>query len=221
VKDVKGIDLAVVGAGSNFILEPLTINDVPYISVGNQGKYLAELRVYGAEGKWLVKPIVHWLDETVPENPELARYAETSLNAINESSRAEVKADASGPADISPYAGSQPCAACHQAAYDVWKGSKHAHAFDVLVQLKRDYTIACVSCHVTGLAAETGGFVNPVASPQLLNVQCEACHGPAASHLEDPEAPYGKVPDTACTVCHSLATDPHFNREIRWKSIAH
>jgi hypothetical protein len=221
LKRFPGIDCVVAGDGSQFITTPRMVEGVPVIALGNQGKYLAELRVTRAEGKPAIVPYVHWLDETVPENQPLARFAEESVDTINELSRRELQASGAPPADIAPYVGSESCGACHQAAQDAWSRSRHAHAFQTLIQLKRDFTVSCVACHVTGQGAEVGGFANSVTSPQLLNVQCEQCHGPAQGHLEDAGAPYGKVTRTKCLACHSPATDPTFDYDARWKTIAH
>ena len=92
---------------------------------------------------------------------------------------------------------------------------------ETLAKLKRDYTVACVTCHVSGYGAEQGGFLNPRASAALVNVQCEACHGPGQSHLDNPGTPYGEVKKDLCRGCHSPATDPTFDYDVRWKEIAH
>jgi len=75
---------------------------------------------------------------------------------------------------------------------------------------------------VTGLNAPGGGgFLNPRATPQMTNVQCEACHGPADAHVKDPTVLLGKVADDRCVACHTAEQDPHFDRDRRWATIAH
>ena len=132
-------------------------------------------------------------------------------------------AEDSSPAPSAlPYVGVEKCAACHKPEAAIWRGSAHARAFDTLVKLRRDYTITCVMCHVTGFAPGSGsGFVNPRATGHLVNVQCENCHGPGEDHLKDPSEPYGTVSEDGCTSCHSPEQDPHFEKEKRWKTIAH
>lgn len=219
---LKGVDMAVAGQGTQFFTEPVQIATVPTVAVGNQGKYLAELRVHRSDGKPEITPFVHWLDERFPENPDLAKMTEQRIDVINEMSRLDLADMDQAPADvIAPFVGAEACASCHQKSMEIWKSSKHAHAFQTLVDLKRDYTVACVYCHVTGTGAEVGGFMNAKATPQLSNVQCEQCHGPAQSHLADTSAPYGTVPEKMCERCHTPATDPHFDKAARWKVIAH
>src|SRR5262249_4142678 len=217
----KGIDFVIAGRGEDFVTEPRDIEGVPVIALGNQGKYLAELRIARQNGKLAIIPFVHWLDEHFPENPELAPFAESTLDRVNEISREETARDRTPPPAIAPFVGATTCQSCHEDAFKKWQESKHAHATATLEKLRRDYTVACVTCHITGDGAEAGGFVKPRAHSQLLNVQCEACHGPGQPHLEDPAAPYGKVDKELCRGCHSPATDPKFDYETRWKTIAH
>jgi hypothetical protein len=217
----QGIDIVVAGRGDEFVTEPRDVAGVPVIAVGNQGKYLAELRVVRKDGKLGIVPFVHWLDERFPEDPELARYAESTLDAVNEISRSETAKDTAPPPDIAPFVGAPGCQSCHEEAFKTWQASKHAHAIATLERLKRDFTVACVTCHVTGSGADFGGFVNPRATSQLVNVQCEACHGPGQPHLDDPASPYGPVKKELCRSCHSPATDPSFEYDKRWKTIAH
>jgi len=191
------------------------------VALGNQGKYLAELRIVRREGKPAIVPFVHWLDERFPENAELARFAESTLDTVNEISRRETAEDTALAPEIAPFVGAPSCRSCHEDVFKSWASSKHARAFDTLARLKRDYTIACVTCHVTGYGADAGGFVNPRASAALLGVQCEVCHGPGQPHLDDANAPYGEVDRKLCRGCHSPATDPTFDFDARWKVIAH
>jgi hypothetical protein len=69
---------------------------------------------------------------------------------------------------------------------------------------------SCIPCHVTG-HGQPGGFVDERATPHLVGVGCEACHGAAAEHLADPARPYGKTGLASCTSCHTAEMDPTFN----------
>lgn len=222
LKRFKGIDLVVCGESSEILVEPIRVEGIPVTAIGTQGKYLAELRVHRTEGRLGIVPFVHWLDGRFPEDPGLALSTEEVLGSVNESSRRDVAADTSPAPAIAPYVGAAACASCHQREVEIWQGSKHARAFETLVGLKRDYTVTCVMCHVTGINSPLGGgFVNPRATPQLASVQCESCHGPAQEHLADPAAPYAKPPDDVCQNCHTQEQDPHFDRPTRWTTIAH
>ena len=93
-----------------------------------------------------------------------------------------------------PYAGVATCATCHAPAVAFWKTTKHARAWKTLVDQQQDKNPACITCHITG------------AQLTLPDVQCEACHGPAANHARMPGV-RGMVrreaPESACVVCHT------------------
>ncbi|HEU4532576.1 MAG TPA: multiheme c-type cytochrome [Polyangiaceae bacterium] len=82
------------------------------------------------------------------------------------------------------YVGVEACAACHQGARDVWKGTAHAGAYATLSRQYKEFNLDCVSCHVTGYERPGGSTVTQNAA--LQNVQCESCHGPGALHVADP-----------------------------------
>ena len=110
-----------------------------------------------------------------------------------------VVAQAQAPAP-EKYAWAESCRNCHQAAYDAWAKTKHATALDRLSA--GDQEKDCVTCHVTGPKTRV------LDGRKVLNrgVQCEACHGAAADHAEDPSVRTGlvRVPSEAvCVECHS------------------
>ena len=92
---------------------------------------------------------------------------------------------------------------------EVWKDSKHAHAFESLFPenkrhgyerlhgVSRGFDPECLACHVTGWKPEQylryrSGFLNEelAEEPQknlqslLAGNQCENCHGPGSRHIE-------------------------------------
>ena len=149
------------------------------------------------------------------------------------------------------FAGSEACAECHQAAYDVWKDTPHATALTTLEEQKprRDGDPECLSCHVTGWAPQRfepfeGGFVGMKTTPQLAHQGCENCHGPAAAHtavergdVRASEAerdrlrqeivltlstPEGKQKAVNnCLECHDLDNSPQFDFDEYWPQVEH
>ncbi len=92
------------------------------------------------------------------------------------------------------YVSFKKCKACHIKQYKSWKKTKMANSFEnlkpgVKADLKKkvnldpekDYTTdaKCLKCHTTGYG-KPGGFVSVEKTPKLINVQCEACHGPGS-----------------------------------------
>jgi|LSQX01.2.fsa_nt_gb 2',3'-cyclic-nucleotide 2'-phosphodiesterase (5'-nucleotidase family) len=118
------------------------------------------------------------------------------------------------------YAGHAACKSCHEAAYDVWKSSRHSTAINTLKKTKQEYDPECVGCHTTG-RDQLSGFVNMKETPELANVQCESCHGAGKAHVAKPAAGYGVTGEDNCRSCHTDELDPDFDYEVMWKKIAH
>jgi len=119
-----------------------------------------------------------------------------------------IGASVSLAADESPYAGAAKCKMCHSAIYQSWQGTKHAKALSLVdpAQRKSD----CISCHVPGtpemIAAEKD-------TPSFPDVQCEACHGAAKAHTQNPKNRAGLIADpdeASCRRCHNEKS-PHFH----------
>jgi len=102
------------------------------------------------------------------------------------------------------YAGDngKACKMCHKDQVAAWETWGMATAYDDLSDDAKKKT-ECIGCHVTGFG-EDGEFIDAKKSANLLNVQCEACHGPAAAHLKNPmkEKPAAAAKD-ACANCHN------------------
>lgn len=119
--------------------------------------------------------------------------------------------------DVNEYVGdnAKKCAMCHKDQVAAWKKWDMAKAWDSLSddEKKKD---DCIKCHVTGYG-QPGGFVSIEKTPNLVGIQCEACHGPAGKHMKTPltdkEARKAsmKVPDEAtCTQCHKKEGNPNY-----------
>jgi len=118
------------------------------------------------------------------------------------------------------YAGTQSCATCHAAADAVWRLSGHAHALRTLAKEGEDRDPECVRCHVVGLERQTG-FASHKKTPDLENVGCESCHGPASKHVADPKNRLEKAGSAACGQCHVVQHSPHFDFQPYWAKIKH
>jgi hypothetical protein len=97
------------------------------------------------------------------------------------------------------YIGSRKCRPCHIKEYRSWSETKMAKAFDILkpgqrkeIKLEhgldpnKDYTqdATCLACHTTGYG-KPGGFKDIEATPDLVGVGCEMCHGPGGTYVQD------------------------------------
>jgi len=149
------------------------------------------------------------------------------------------------------FAGSQACADCHSAAYDIWAESGHAKALTTLEEAdpRRDHDPECLSCHVVGWVPQKfepyeGGFLSRQETPHLVHQGCENCHGPAAAHaaVEAGDVVASEVErdrlrseltmtiDTPegrkrtinnCLECHDLDNSPSFDFDEYWPAVAH
>jgi len=109
------------------------------------------------------------------------------------------------------YVGQKKCKMCHSDIFAAWEKTVHAHAIDSLDDEAKANKM-CLSCHTTGYGEE-GGFVDLESTPQMVNVQCEACHGAGsnywnASVMKDRELAISKgliIPPgpEVCVKCHN------------------
>lgn len=112
------------------------------------------------------------------------------------------------------------CVRCHEAAYRIWAKSSHAHAMKTLAEAKQGSNDECTACHTT-VSGPPPGLQVVRASRRLANVQCEACHGNAAPHVQDTSQPYGDVSPRGCYTCHTKERSPEFSYLKYWQAIKH
>jgi hypothetical protein len=124
------------------------------------------------------------------------------------------------------YTGSQTCAECHEPILKTVKLTRHASAFsNELFEADGGQTnSSCLACHTAGFGLKTG-FVSQKKTPHLAGVQCENCHGPAASHAANPDdpsvRPRAEVASQVCGGCHNDTDNPTFGTFAEWTNSAH
>lgn len=130
------------------------------------------------------------------------------------------------------YVGAESCQSCHPKTFAKWSSTKHAKAYDVLTNPKRnrEADAECISCHTTGFTYNTG-FVSAEKTPYLKGNQCENCHGPGSLHNSDPDnvayrKPMIKTAEVAdksgfCISCHNDDNSPHFKFQPYYAQIFH
>jgi 2',3'-cyclic-nucleotide 2'-phosphodiesterase (5'-nucleotidase family) len=164
------------------------------------------------------------LEEGLPlDTAVAARIAAYRAQAdARERARLATGGAAAASVDNSAYAGDTRCATCHAQAYEAWKGSLHAAAYETLVRAGHSLDTSCVGCHTTGYG-RPGGFEHPAQVGFLKEVQCEVCHGPGKAHVVDPRSARLSVSsgEQACRGCHSTERSPAFNYASYLARIAH
>jgi len=100
------------------------------------------------------------------------------------------------------YVGSEKCRLCHVDVYKSWLKTSHASASGRLTEMSLHGT-ECAECHTTGTARD---------GEDLLNVGCEACHGPGSEYrkmrvMKDPikahELGLRIQSEIVCIRCHN------------------
>jgi hypothetical protein len=99
--------------------------------------------------------------------------------------------------------GAESCKACHAEAYQAWKLSKHARAYEGLAPQQQS-DARCVSCHSPGEAEQA-----------TAGVTCETCHGGGQNYassfvMKDPELSrlvgLQDPSEKSCRNCHDAAS---------------
>jgi hypothetical protein len=114
------------------------------------------------------------------------------------------------------------CAECHETESKFWAKTGHSHAYETLVSVRKQFSLDCVRCHVTGWQqpggvcridrTEVGGRGFDGHGKGRQDVQCEMCHGPGSEHAKDPPGHIStEVPVSVCVRCHEAANSPHFD----------
>jgi hypothetical protein len=239
---VDGLSLIAVPGeeGDDFPLDrPIAAGSTDIVTTGRKGKFVVRYEFgSGRDGGELHRePVTDELFKSEDVLPLMEQYRD----ALKETGIIrEYYARRPDPGGVA-YAGADEelCAQCHEKAWKIWKASRHAHAWQALVDQDREpkpgerkpplknaiWDPDCVRCHVTGFGSKSGfrGTEAEKAEAPLINVTCEACHGPAGDHAEralrgDPKYPgpaIGRIADGSafdlCTKCHDPDNSPQFN----------
>jgi len=146
-------------------------------------------------------------------------------------------------AENGAYVGSKKCEPCHEISYDIWRKTGHAKAWQTLLELEipRNFDPECISCHVIGWHPTKyfpyqGGFLSEAETPHLIDVGCEACHGPGEKHVQaemgsdfELQRKYQKAmvitleesKQWQCASCHDLDNSPDFDFDTYWPIVQH
>jgi predicted CXXCH cytochrome family protein len=97
------------------------------------------------------------------------------------------------------YSGEEVCSVCHQDQHATWMLTKHANAWEPLVEHGKDRDPDCLRCHTVGFG-KPGGFDTAKRQDHLRGVQCESCHGRGGPHQSPEFVKAGFEP--VCLGCH-------------------
>jgi hypothetical protein len=222
-----GIDAVVVGHNTPLLQKGRMIKSTVAVYGGEQGQYMGRTIVsLNKQGRMTTGDAETFiLGPEVGEKKDIATLVKGFEDAFNERlAKAEKENAASSVAkqnNSNPdhFLGAELCMRCHVQEATQWKSTPHSHAWQTLVDVKKDATPECVACHVVGYK-QSGGFIDGAATPTLVNVQCESCHGMGTQHEAFASVPR-RITEQTCTPCHTASNSPTFNFTTYMPHIAH
>jgi hypothetical protein len=227
VTAVDGIDAVVVGRNAPMLQKGRVIKTTVACYGGEQGQYIGRtiLTLDPARKVTTGDNEVFILGPEVGEKAEIASIVKAFEDGFNEKQRKierEKQAEAAArdmEKNPDKFLGSEVCIRCHAAQGEQWKSTPHARAWQTLVDNHKDTNQECVQCHVVGFK-QAGGFQSSSATPSMVNVQCESCHGMGTQHEAFNTAP-PKVTEAVCVKCHNTDNDPKWSFSAKLPKVAH
>ncbi|HLQ66204.1 MAG TPA: multiheme c-type cytochrome [Candidatus Limnocylindrales bacterium] len=221
--EVPGIDVMVFGHLVGLSKEVVQTQGVINVRGGERGQYIPSIHLVVEDGKIAsYDGDVVTLDDKIPADDSMNHLVDNFQDELNTRFQKQSEQAANQEArqtqvalSADHYMGEKNCRRCHEAEYQMYTSQKHAHAFATLTKNQRDSTPECLPCHVVGMG-QAGGFVSKESTPDLVNVQCENCHGMGtmhgSGHVVGPEV---------CITCHTASQDPTFNFDEKLPKIVH
>jgi hypothetical protein len=228
--DHPEIDIAVLGhdARNAPLIEPILMGTVPVYRATAQGQNIGNLKLTLDADKKIVDTNnkTYFLDDSYTADPEVAQMLDEFDEEYRKTqkllfAREQLKASKSQGEASDVYLGLGACMDCHVEAFEVYTRTGHATTYRTLSSQYMQRAEECVGCHVTGYL-EKGGFAGLRAlgtQVDLIDVQCEACHGPGSEH--DRDGNYRELAVQSCVQCHTKERDPDFDFAEAWPKIAH
>jgi len=202
--------------------EPITFGKTLIVNSGIKGRKLGELKLTLDKNRKVIdfEHRLISLPEEIPDSPTISVLMSLYYKMLEDFDLLSKTEKVELPVSDGAYVGSESCKTCHEKAYVAWQASKHAHAYDTLVKVKRNFNPECIGCHTTGYRYLTG-FISVHETPELKHVGCEYCHGVGSNHIRNPSEGYGEVALKDCGQCHTSETSPNFDYEKYIVQIAH
>ncbi len=221
--DMEGVDVVINGhleKDTDLIdMEPVRQDGKIFVQPGPRGQKMGELSVtLDSLGKISFKQKMVPLGSKISLDPGMVQLYDNYNKEVEDMFFASLSERKSAKKKV--FATEKSCKTCHPKVHQIWQHSRHGNAYNTLRKINKAFDPECLICHVVGLN-EPGGFVSEIDTPDLMNVQCEICHGPALKHVEAPTAGFGKDAKQACKKCHVKNHSPRFNFDKYWEKIKH
>jgi hypothetical protein len=221
--EMEGVDVVINGhieKDTDLIdMESLQKNGKIFVQPGPRGQKMGELRVtLDTQGKKTFDQKMVPLGSKISLDPGMVKLYDEYNKEVEDIFFASLSQRKAKKKTV--FATEKVCKTCHPKAHKIWEHSRHGNAYNTLRKINKAFDPECLVCHVVGLN-EAGGFISEIDTPDLMNVQCEICHGPALEHSQAPAAGFGKNAKQACKKCHVKNHSPRFNFDTYWEKVKH
>jgi hypothetical protein len=210
---VKGIDLVVGGHDKQKTKDPFEADKTLIVQAGEKGQYQGMLEVTMDANKTAHNTLVP-LSEEVPNDPKIkALLTEYNDKVAEIYGGGSSESKSAGQTNVSLRL--TACEPCHGDMVTKWQTTDHARAYDTLVKKSKQFDPKCLACHTTRFE-QPEGFSMKQQQAELVNVQCESCHGFAKEHLSDMKPLTTPKPASAlCVKCHTPDRCPNWDRDYQ------
>ena len=228
--DLPQVDIAIIGHNTGTGTtgnKPPVIGNAHVLRATSRGQYVGEahMTIGRRGGVKVVRNRAHFLGASYEDDEEtLALLTEFDDENRRQQKLLYAREQIRGKGRMSAsniYYGVGSCQSCHNEEFSVYAHTAHAHAYTTLSAQFVHRDTNCVGCHVTGYE-QPGGFTGMRlrnAEVDLIDVQCEACHGPGVEHRRD--GSYRAIAIASCVKCHTKNEDPDFDFTSDWEKIRH
>ncbi|MFK7963593.1 MAG: multiheme c-type cytochrome [Burkholderiaceae bacterium] len=216
------INVLLLTAPDEMVHSPEKSGQTWILRAGTRGQRLGQLSLkLTASGNWtMLSHETVDLDMTVADARRLDPWYQRYESALMEDYRVREQVAQKNQSQ-GQYVGNKTCGLCHSNQKAQWETTDHARAYHSLTVVSKQFDANCVGCHVVGFG-EPGGFSSADGKPDLRNVACEACHGPATAHqLSGGTKPLTPVTIQVCTACHTDKQSPTFDAQKYWSRVVH
>ena len=205
---VHGIDLIVGGHDKQKTKDPVEIESTLMVDAGEKNQYQGMLEVTLDGNKTWTNQLVP-LSEDMPNDPKVKEM----ITKYNDDVTALYSTPAAGKPAADAALRLTSCETCHVEQVSKWKTTEHAHAYSTLVEKSKQFDPKCLMCHTTRFE-KPDGFSMKQQQMELVNVQCESCHGIADKHMASLEPVPTPAPTIdLCISCHTPDRCPTFKED--------
>jgi hypothetical protein len=228
LKQVSGVDFVIAVHDGAVDRRAREIDGTKLMRPGSRGQHVCTVAfVVDPEGA-IKTTDTAMLDvkTSLPEDPYIAAMVKETSDKYNEARRAQTisrMAKEKEKMKGDKFLSDATCKRCHEDIYQLWLETPHAHAYESLTEKGMERDNDCLACHTTGFgtptgyvppdlpaSADGGSPKPPPGTPDLRNVQCEACHGMGTYHSRD-DGDFLKVTRAECMRCHDPENSPDFD----------